>query len=261
MPKTHQLNFTSAFAIWAALGFFAALYGTWLGQGGRPFAVTLAVLVLFLAVQIFLAARNVTESLLARLGRRSALAVALFPFAAYLFYAVTAIPFDWKWVAFGTVYVLVPALFVFLARDSAPGNWKDYAAVLAIWLPVELRWLYVLWPYPPLLTHTLTILLALNVGLAAFLLIRRLDGVGYQVEWGRGFGWAVGFHLLGFAAIAIPLGLAMSPRSHACAAFRLRHSAFFYSPRGPRSSFSAACCKTYCRARCATLLQGCWPLR
>jgi len=67
--------------------------------------------------------------------------------------------------------------------------------------------MYRLFPYPPPLTHTLAILLALGAGVAAFVLLRRLDGVGYAVEWRRGFAWNFGFLFAVYAAIAITLGM------------------------------------------------------
>jgi len=67
--------------------------------------------------------------------------------------------------------------------------------------------MYRLFPYPPPLIHVFTILMALSTGVAAFVYVRRLEGIGYAVEWRRGFAWNFGFHFVVFAAIAIPLGL------------------------------------------------------
>ncbi|MGB0035426.1 MAG: CPBP family intramembrane glutamic endopeptidase, partial [Candidatus Acidiferrales bacterium] len=50
-------------------------------------------------------------------------------------------------------------------------------------------------------------LMALNTGVAAFVLLRRLDGIGYAVEWRRDFGFHFGFNFVVFVAIAIPLGM------------------------------------------------------
>jgi membrane protease YdiL (CAAX protease family) len=122
----------------------------------------------------------------------------------------------------GAAYVLAPALLVLAARGKSPATWLDYLAVLAVWFPVELRWLYKLLPYPPPLTHTLTILLALNTGLAAFLFIRRLDKIGYTLEWGRGFGRVVGVSLALIAIIIIPLGMKMGFLTFAPSLARLR---------------------------------------
>jgi len=209
MTHTRQLRFRGALALWAALCLVAAYYGARLGYGGRRFGVALAVFALLLAAEIFLAAHKAGEWLLDRLGARGVLAAPLAPLLLYLIYCGGMNSFSGKWIAFAAAYAVVPALFVLRARGRPPGRWEDYAAVLAIWLPVELRSMYKLWPYPSQLTHTLTILFALNVGLAAFLLVRRLDGIGYSVEWGRGYGWAVALHFAVFAAIAIPLGEAM----------------------------------------------------
>jgi len=84
-----------------------------------------------------------------------------------------------------------------------------YTALLAIWLPPGFHFAYALWPYPERFTHTLTILFGVNVAIATFLLLRRLDGVGYAVEWKRGSSWAVGFNFLCIAAIVLPLGEAL----------------------------------------------------
>jgi hypothetical protein len=81
--------------------------------------------------------------------------------------------------------------------------------LLVIGLPVIFRWIYRLFPFPPPLTHTLTILLAVNAGLAAFIFARRLPGIGYAIEWRNGFAKAVGVNLLLFTVIAIPLGEAI----------------------------------------------------
>jgi membrane protease YdiL (CAAX protease family) len=124
-------------------------------------------------------------------------------------YAAGAELGGWRLAALGALYALAPAILAGLARNATPGRWQDYAAVLAIWLPVELRWMYKVWPVPRELTHTLTILFALNTGLAAFLIARRLDGIGYSVEWRSGFTANVVLHFLVFGAIAIPLGEAM----------------------------------------------------
>lgn len=209
MPDHRQLPLTFAFAIWAALSLFVAVYGAWLGYGGRPFTVAVGAFALLLAGQVFAAARGASEALLNWVGERGAVAASLLPAAVYVAYAAGAGAWNWKWIAFGLVYTLLPAALLFPARNAKPGSWLDYAAVLALWMPVELRRLYALWPCPRELTHTLTILLALNTGIVAFLLLRRLDGVGYSVEWGRGFGWNVALHFLVFAAIAIPLGEAI----------------------------------------------------
>jgi CAAX protease family protein len=206
MPAHRQLNFSGAFAIWAAMGLFGALYGTWQGLGGRHFAIALAVCAALLAGQLFCAVASFRERLLGLLGRSNGWLTVFLPVGAFFIYTALVSGSGWTAMAGGIAYALFPAALLASAGERPPGAWQDYAAIFAIWIPVELRALHRLWPYPPQLTHTLTILFALNVALAAFVFVRRLDGIGYSIEWGRGFTFNVLFHYLVFAAIAIPLG-------------------------------------------------------
>jgi uncharacterized protein len=116
---------------------------------------------------------------------------------------------DWQMMLIGAAYAVIPALLLASSRGKPPGTWEDYTALVVLWLPVEFRWMYRLFPYPPPLTHTLTILMALSTGVAAFVLLRRLPGVGYALEWRRNFAFHFGFNFLVYAAIAIPLGIAI----------------------------------------------------
>ena len=206
MLANRQLNFIGAFAIWAGLLAFGAFYGTLLGYGGPHFAVSMAVCAALLAGQLFCAVAGVRERMLALLGRTNGWLAVLLPLAAFLIYAALANGTGWIGFAGGIVYALIPAALLASAGERPPGAWQDYVALVAIWIAVELRALHQLWPYPPQLTHTLTILFALNVALAAFVFVRRLDGIGYSIEWGRGFSFNILFHFLVFAAIAVPLG-------------------------------------------------------
>lgn len=206
-PTNPRLPLHFAALLWASLALLGAFYGAWLGFGGRHFAVAIAFAALLLAGQLFPAARGVTEWILHWLGDRLALLAPLFPLALYFFYAAGTGTLSPQRSGLAAAYVLVPALLVMGARANPNPGWQDYLAVLAIGLPIELRWLDFLFPYPSPLTHTLAILFALNTGLAAFLFIRRLDGIGYSIEWGRRFALYYGVNLGIFALIAIPLGL------------------------------------------------------
>jgi uncharacterized protein len=150
----------------------------------------------------------------------------LVPLFAVLIYTI-GVTADWKTALLGAAYTTLPALLAATCIGKPAGQWQDYAALLLIWLPVELRWkgvafLYVLFPYPPQLMHTLTILLALSTGVAAFVLLRRLDGIGYAVEWRRGYAWNVALHFVVFAVIAVILGLRIGFLTYAPSLARLR---------------------------------------
>jgi membrane protease YdiL (CAAX protease family) len=53
------------------------------------------------------------------------------------------------------------------------------------------------------------VLLSLNVALAAYLLVRRFNGIGYSIGWGRRWGFYVLASFIIFGCIAIPLGEGM----------------------------------------------------
>jgi len=176
-----------------------------LGFEGARFFGVMAVCAVLLGGELFPAAPSVRERLLQWLGsRRGALAV-LAPLFAFIAYAAI-VSLGWKLAFVGVEYILLPGLLLAAMPRRENATVADYLCVLLIWLPVEFRWMYALFPYPPPLTHVLTILLAVNAGLAAFVFTRRFPGIGYAAEWRAGYAAAVAIHFLAFAAIAIPLG-------------------------------------------------------
>lgn len=184
----------------------AAFLGLRAGFGGRHFAIALGVAAALFAFELFLALPSVQGAVLASFGNRGGILAPMVPLFAVLVYS-WAVAGGWHWMLIGAAYAVIPALLLASGRGKSPGTWEDYAALVALWLPVEFRWMYRLFPYPPPLTHTLTILMALSTGVAAFVLLRRMPGVGYALEWRRDFAFHFGFNLFVFSAIAIPLGL------------------------------------------------------
>jgi uncharacterized protein len=206
--KTWEMNYPTAAVVWAAIVIFAAFLGNWLGYGGVRFAIALGVAAALFAFELFLAAPTVLHKTCATLGEHFSIVAALVPLFAILIYSIS-VGGKLKWTLAGAAYAILPALLLANRPGKSPGTCRDYLAAILIWLPVEFRWMYRLFPYPPPLTHILTILLALSTGVAAFVLVRRLDGIGYAVNWARGFGWNVFFNLAAFGVIAIPLGIKM----------------------------------------------------
>jgi membrane protease YdiL (CAAX protease family) len=118
--------------------------------------------------------------------------------------------FAWWRVAIAATYTLGPVLLVISAVGAKPGALQDYLAMLSIFLPLKLRWLNGLWPYPGArIGYLATVLLAINVALAAFLFVRQLDGIGYNIAWGRDPAVSVVIHFALLGAIIIPLGTAV----------------------------------------------------
>jgi membrane protease YdiL (CAAX protease family) len=155
------------------------------------------------------------------LGQRGAVVAALVPLFAVLVYSI-GVGGNWKYTLIGAAYAVLPTLLLAASAGRSGATCVDYAAAAIVWLPVEFRWMYRLFPFPPQLTHTLTILLALSTGVAAFVVLRRLEGVGYAIEWVRGSGWIVLSHFLLFAAIAVPLGIAIGFIAYEPSIARLR---------------------------------------
>jgi membrane protease YdiL (CAAX protease family) len=197
-----------AVAIWAVVVLLAAFAGIHLGYSGSRFAIALGVAAALFAFEFFLAVPKVFGIVQGALGQRGAVVTALVPLFAVLVYSI-GVGGNWKYTLIGAAYAVLPTLLLAASAGRSGATCVDYAAAAIVWLPVEFRWMYRLFPFPPQLTHTLTILLALSTGVAAFVLLRRLEGVGYAIEWVRGSGWIVLSHFVLFAAIAVPLGIAI----------------------------------------------------
>ena len=196
--------------MWAAIVAIAAVAGIWIGLRGRHFGLALGVAALLFGFEFFLAVPSMLSRARSWLGGRAAILAPLVPLFAVLAYTL-GVTGNWKMMLLGAAYAVLPALLLANSVGKAPGTWEDYLAAAMIWLPVGLpvpyRLLYWVFSYPPQLTHTLTIVMAVSTGVAAFVLVRRLDGIGYAVEWGRGFAGNFGMHFVLFAAIAIPIGM------------------------------------------------------
>ncbi len=197
LTRTHEMNAGVALAVWAALLVTGVLLGLRMGFGGWRFACAMGVCGILLAGYLLAAAPRMQERLLARLGTRGGALTVLLPLGAYAMYSL-GVAEDWKFALLGAAYVLIPTLLLTAVPAGNRSSLLDYAALLVIGLPVIFRWMYRLFPYPPPLTHTLTILLAVSAGLAAFIFARRLPGIGYAIEWRSGFAKAVGVNLSAF---------------------------------------------------------------
>jgi membrane protease YdiL (CAAX protease family) len=204
--SARPLPLSVAITIWAAIVALAAVYGMWLGFGGPRLAVALGVAAALFAFEFFLALPRAQSVLKSRFGARLGALAPLVPLGLFLIYSVALGNRAWFTLA-GAAYVIAPALILAGNSGKAPGTWEDYAAILVLWLPVEFHWIYRLFPYPPPLTHTLAILLAVSTGVAAFILVRHLDGIGYALDWRRVYFAHFALLFVVFATIAIPLGL------------------------------------------------------
>jgi len=201
-----MMNLPVAAVVWAAITSLAGFLGSRMGLGGWRFAIALGVAAVLFAFEWFLASPVAQQFVGKELGRHGGLIAAMVPLGAVLIYSF-AITADARLAIAGATYAILPTLLLTGSAGKAPGTWQDYAAALVLWVPVQFHWMYKLFPYPAPLTHTLAIVLALSTGVAAFVLSRRLEGVGYAVEWRQGFGLQFGLLFVVYAAIAVMLGM------------------------------------------------------
>jgi membrane protease YdiL (CAAX protease family) len=125
----------------------------------------------------------------------------------YALIAISAGAWSWRW--FG-LYALLPITvsgLLWQARSADPdqrGNWRDFAVLATLGLAVDLRWFEHAWPAG---LSVFNKVLLLDAGIYGFCVLRRLDGVGFDLRLRlrdvavglREFGW--------YAPFAIGLGL------------------------------------------------------
>jgi membrane protease YdiL (CAAX protease family) len=207
--------------LWAGLCLVGALYSAWQGYGGRAFAATLTAFAFFFLMMLLFAARGVADGLASRFGPGAGIALGAAAFLAYLIYALGTNTFTFPRGGAAACFVFLPMALAASAERRPGGSWQDFLTLAAVWVAVKFGPSHWLWPYPTgRLAYVFTVLLALNVALAVFVLLRRVTGIGYSIGWGQRWGlYTFGSFAL-FGCIAIPLGTAMhfitfAPQWHA----------------------------------------------
>ena len=196
--------------LWAALTLTGALYALWLGYGGRGFAATLTAFAIFFLVMLLFAAHGVPESLAARLGAGSGFLLGVAMLLVYLIYALGTNTFAFTRAAAIAGLVFIPLALAASAARQPPGCWQDFVTIAGIWVAVKFSPSHWLWPYPGgRLAYVFTVLLCVNVALALFVLLRRVNGIGYSIGWGRHWSFFVLASFIVYGCIAIPLGQAI----------------------------------------------------
>ena len=196
--------------LWAALTLTGVLYASWLGYGGRGFAATLTAFAIFFLVMLLFAARGVPESLVARFGAGSGFMLGVAVFLVYLIYALGTNTFAFTRAGAIAAFVFIPLALAASAQRQPPGSWQDLMTIAGIWVAVKCSPSHWMWPYPGgRLAYVFTVLLCVNVALASFVLLRRINGIGYSIGWGRHWSFFVLASFIVFGCIAIPLGQAI----------------------------------------------------
>jgi membrane protease YdiL (CAAX protease family) len=210
LPAARQLGPLPAISLWAVLSLAAGLYGAWLGFGGRAFAATLTAFAFLLLVMLLSASRGVIETLSARLGSAAGILLGATLFLAYLIYVLGTNTFAFSRAGAVLALIFVPLAAAVSAERRPAGAWQDFAILAAVWVTVKFSPAHWLWPYPGgKLSYVFTVLVMVNVGIAAFLLTRHLADVGYSIGWEPHWSlYTVGSFLV-FGCVAIPSGLAL----------------------------------------------------
>ena len=127
----------------------------------------------------------------------------------YVLVTSAAGDFRWSWfVLYAAVPVAIAVLLWHAARiDSAQrGDWRDFFVLAVLGLAVDLRWFEPAWPAHLAVFNKI---LLLDAGIYAFLAIRRLEGVGFDLRL-RLVDLGIGLREVAFytpVALAIGLGL------------------------------------------------------
>jgi uncharacterized protein len=203
--------------LWALLTLTGVLRAVWLGYGGQAFAATLTAFAFLFLIMLLFAARGAETILAARFGSGAGYLQGASLFFLYLIYALGTNSFTFGRAATAAALVFLPLAVAASAEGKPAGRWQDFLVVVGIWVavkPFPNRWGFSmshwLWPFPGAqLAYVMTVLLFVNVALAAFVLLRRTDGIGYSIGWGRNWGFFVLASFFAFACIAIPLGTGM----------------------------------------------------
>jgi membrane protease YdiL (CAAX protease family) len=127
----------------------------------------------------------------------------------YVLVAISYGQFRWGWFA---IYLLLPvAVSWILYRASVGdpeqrGEWRDFVVLVVLGLAVDLRWFEPAWP------HGLAVfnkMLLLNAGIYGFLVIRRLEGVGFDLRLKWSDVRIGGRELVLYMPIGVVLGLSL----------------------------------------------------
>jgi membrane protease YdiL (CAAX protease family) len=205
-----QLNIWAVLGIWAGICLGGALYAVSEGYGGRAFAITLTAFAILLLVMLLFAAREVADGLAARFGIGGGFLLGALLFVNFVLYLVGTGTFAVQRASAMAAFIFVPLGLAASSAGAAAGSWRDFLTIAGIWVFVKFGPTHWMWSYPGgRLAYVFTVLMAVDVALATFLLARRMKGVGYSISWGNRWGLYVFGSFAAFGCVAIPLGIQM----------------------------------------------------
>ena len=203
---SRQIGGITAIAIATLVTLAVVIAGALQHYAPRAIVATAIALAYMLLGDLLPAARGITERMQRALPSQIGWLLAVPLLACWFTYAFGSGSFTAMNAAIACVYILLPLALLSLRNASLPPRVPEYLAWISIALPLKMKWLQSLWPWPHGIGYSFGILLLINVTVVGYLFIRRLDGVGYSIGWGKA--WAL--HILGsfavIAAVVIPLG-------------------------------------------------------
>jgi uncharacterized protein len=190
-----------------ALAIAASLSGLGYAYGGRAFVATLAAFGLLLGGALLFASRGMLERVAAA-GAGSGWLVGMAVFLTYLLYALGTGTLSFARICAVALFLLLPLAILSTAGHCPAGSLQDFLVIAGVWVAVKFGPAHWIWPFPSgKLAYILTMLLAVNLAIAGFLLLRRIKGVGYSIGWSSEWTFSILASFLSFACIAIPLGV------------------------------------------------------
>jgi uncharacterized protein len=203
-----QLNVWVTLGFWAFLSLSGVLFSLWQGYSGRAFAATALTAALLLLIMLIFAARGVVDRLAASFGTASGLLLGVIIFLLYLIYLFGTGTFALGRICAMAAFVFIPLALGMSSQGAAPGSWQDFLTIAGVWTFVKFGPSQYLWPFPGgRLSYIFTVLIAVDVAVAAFVLARQVKGIGYSIGWGNNWWIYVAGSFLLFGCIAIPLGM------------------------------------------------------
>jgi len=205
-----QLGVWVLLATWALLSLTGILFALWQGYSGRALAAAATAASLLLLLMLLFAARGVADRLVEIMGSGSGLLLGVVIFLLYLIFLLGTGTFALGRLLILAAFIFLPLAMAMSAEGSAPGCWQDFLVLAGVWTFVKFGPSRYLWPFPGgRLAYIATVLVAVNVAIATFLLARRTKGIGYSTGWGNNWLMYVLGSFLFFGCLAIPLGIAM----------------------------------------------------
>ena len=187
---------------------FALTSGQGYGYGGRSLSAALIAFSLFLAAMLGFAAGGAPEQVSSIAGPGAGWLLGVGLFLVFLFYTLGTGTASFARLGAMAVFIFLPLLVLASAQGSDLGAWQDFSTLAAIWATVKFGPSHWVWPYPGgRLSYVFTVVVAVNIAIAGFLLLRRTRGVGYSLGWGSGWTVRILGALVLFACVAIPVGL------------------------------------------------------